>query len=312
MAIYHCSTKPVSRGVGHSACAGSAYQSGEKIKDERTGITHDYEKKQGVMYSEIISNLNIEIGRSELWNLAESSENRKDARTAREWIIALPHELDQEQRQTLAKDFAQSLVDRYGVVADLAIHEPSKQGDERNFHAHILVTTRKASLNAENELILGDKANIELSNAKRSILALGSTQNEIKEVRAIWADLNNQALKKADLKDKVDHRSYQEQGKDIEPTIHEGKEVTQLRRQGINTEISLHNDRVKQQRVKEPELSQQEKDAFLQQGLSRVDVMLQEFKQRQAVEQQKQAEQAKEKQIEQPIQQKNDDRGFSR
>ena len=308
MAIYHCSTKPVSRGVGHSACAGSAYQSGEKIKDERTGITHDYERKQGVMYSEVISNLNIEIGRSELWNLAESSENRKDARTAREWIIALPHELDQDKRQTLAKDFAQSLVDRYGVVADLAIHEPSKQGDERNFHAHILVTTRKASLNAENELILGDKTNIELSNAKRSTLGLGSTQNEIKEVRAIWADLNNQFFQKAGLKEKVDHRSYQEQGKNIEATVHEGKAVTQLRRQGIDTEISLFNDRVKQERLQHPKLLDSEQSKFIEQGMNRVDEMLKMFKQRQIDEKAEQEQQVKPKE---KNKEKNDDRGFS-
>ena len=143
MAIYHCSTKTVNRSSGRTAVASSAYRAGEKLKDERTGLTHDFTRKDGVAHSEIISNLDIEIDRSELWNLAEKTENRKDARTAREWVIALPDELDADQRKDLAKDFARSLVDRYDVIADLAIHEPSKGGNDKNHHAHIMLTTRK-------------------------------------------------------------------------------------------------------------------------------------------------------------------------
>ena len=109
MAIYHCSTKTVNRSSGRTAVASSAYRAGEKLEDERTGLTHDFTRKDGVAHSEIISNLDIEIDRGELWNLAEKTENRKDARTAREWVIALPDELDADQRKDLAKDFARSL-----------------------------------------------------------------------------------------------------------------------------------------------------------------------------------------------------------
>jgi hypothetical protein len=129
----------------------------EKLKDERTGLTHDFTRKDGVAHSEIVSNLDIEIDRSQLWNLAEKSENRKDARTAREWVIALPDELDADQRKDLAKAFAKALVDRYGVIADLAIHEPSKGGNDKNHHAHIMLTTRKAELDPENNLTLTTK-----------------------------------------------------------------------------------------------------------------------------------------------------------
>ncbi|WP_171500425.1 MobA/MobL family protein, partial [Acinetobacter guillouiae] len=118
MAIYHCTTKTVNRSSGRTAVASIAYRAGEKLTDERTGLTHDFTRKEGVAYTEIISNLDTQIDRAELWNLAEKTENRKDARTAREWVIALPDELDEEQRKELAKDFAKSLVDRYGVVAD--------------------------------------------------------------------------------------------------------------------------------------------------------------------------------------------------
>ena len=221
-----------------------AYRAGEKLKDERTGLTHDFTRKDGVAHSEIISNLDIEIDRSQLWNLAEKSENRKDARTAREWVIALPDELDADQRKDLAKAFATALVDRYGVIADLAIHEPSKGGNDKNHHAHIMLTTRKAELDPENNLTLTTKAEIELSNAKRKTLNMGTTQEDIKQIRATWADLANHALEQAGQQQKIDHRSYADQNNGLQATIHEGTSVTQLRRQGIDTEISRYNDHV--------------------------------------------------------------------
>ena len=78
MAIYHCSTKTVNRSSGRSSVAAAAYRAGDEIKDQRTGLNHDFTRKEGVAYSEIISNLDIEIKRAELWNIAEEKENRKD------------------------------------------------------------------------------------------------------------------------------------------------------------------------------------------------------------------------------------------
>ncbi|WP_080929418.1 MobQ family relaxase, partial [Klebsiella variicola] len=208
MAIYHCMTKTVNRSSGRTAVASMAYRAGEKLKDERTGLTHDFTRKEGVVYTEILSNLDTELDRSQVWNQAEKSENRKDARTAREWVIALPDELDEEQRKELAKDFAQSLVDRYGVIADLAIHAPSHNGSDKNHHAHILLTTRKAELDQDDNLVLKDKADIELSNAKRKSLGMGTSQEEIKQIRATWANLANHALEYAGYRERIDHRSY--------------------------------------------------------------------------------------------------------
>ena len=74
MAIYHCSTKMISRGTGRSAVAAAAYRAGEKLINNRTGLTHDFTRKNGVVHSEIISNFNIEIDRNQLWNLAEQCE----------------------------------------------------------------------------------------------------------------------------------------------------------------------------------------------------------------------------------------------
>ena len=198
-----------------------AYRAGEKLKDERTGLTHDFTKKDGVVHTEILSNLDIEIKRSELWNLAEKSENHKNTRTAREWVIALPDELNPDQRKDLAKAFARSFVDRHNVIADIAIHEPSKGGNDRNHHAHIMLTTRKAELSPDNKLILTNKADIELSNAKRKTLGMGTTQEEIKQIRKTWANLANFALDKAGYREKIDHRSYADQGNGLQATIHE-------------------------------------------------------------------------------------------
>ncbi|MFA2899203.1 MobA/MobL family protein [Acinetobacter pittii] len=271
MAIYHCSTKTVNRSSGRTAVASMAYRAGEKLTDERTGLTHDFTRKEGVVYTEILSNLDTELDRSKVWNLAEKSENRKDARTAREWVIALPDELDEEQRKELAREFAQSLVDRYGVVADLAIHAPSKGGDDKNHHAHIMLTTRKAELDADNKITLTTKTDIELSNAKRKSLGIGTTQEDIKQIRETWADLANNALERAGYREKIDHRSYADQNNGLQATIHEGTKVTQLRRQGIDTEISRFNDNVKQQNSQQLQQEKQQKESVLQRGLSRVD-----------------------------------------
>ena len=271
MAIYHCSTKTVNRSSGRTAVASMAYRAGEKLEDERTGLTHDFTKKDGVVHTEILSNLDIQIDRGELWNLAEKSENRKDARTAREWVIALPDELTADQRKDVAKNFAQSIVDRYGVIADLAIHEPSNGGNDKNHHAHIMLTTRKAELDPDNKLILTTKADIELSNTKRKSLNMGTTQEEIKAIRTKWADLANYALEQAGHNEKIDHRSYADQGNGLQATIHEGTKVTQLRRYGIETEISRFNDNVKQQNSQQLEQDKPKIESVLKQGLDKVD-----------------------------------------
>ena len=174
------------------------------------------------------------IDRSDLWNKAESAEKRKDARVAREWLVNLPHELSEQDRKTLAHKFAQTLADRYGTIADCAIHQPTQKeidrgADPRNFHAHILFTTRTASLDDNNEIILTDKADIELSDTKRHKLGMERVSVEIKEVRQLWEQLANEKL--AEHKhDLIDCRSYADQGKEIEPQLKMGSVATKLER----------------------------------------------------------------------------------
>jgi len=154
MAIYHASMTVVSRGTGGSAVAAAAYRAGEKLDDERAGLQRDFTRRSGVILSQTITPDGIEVDRAELWNAAEAAERRKDARTAREWRVALPSELSCERRAELAHRFAGLLVGRYGVAVDLALHEPGRGGDARNWHAHLLLTTRRVSRDGQGNLVV--------------------------------------------------------------------------------------------------------------------------------------------------------------
>ena len=206
LANYHLSVKKITRSSGRSAVAAAAYRSAELIYCEREGRTHDYTRKSGVEYLTIITPENAPAWaqeRSSLWNHAEAAEKRKNAATAREWEIALPAELDAEDRQDLAFRFASDLVERYGVVADVAIHAPHRDGDQRNHHAHILTTTRRI---AEDGFTVKTR---ELDDRK-----LGS-QNII-DMRAHWAEMQNAALERSGAIDRVDHRSLEAQRDEAE------------------------------------------------------------------------------------------------
>lgn len=280
MAIYHCTTKPISRSDGRSATASIAYRTAQKIVDKQTGEIHDYTRKQGVIHTEMIppKNINIdEISRENLWNLSEQSEKRKDARVAREFVIALPHEISRERQVEVAKEFSQYLSNKYEVIADLAIHEPSKEGDDKNVHAHIMITTRKIAVDKESKAVsLTEKSTLELSNSKRKSLGLKTTQDDIKEIREKWADMANSALKKEGFKVRIDHRSYADQKKEQIPTKHEGVAVTELRRKGkivgvakLNEEIKEENRFIKSIRIEE---QQNHKPSFFERvGLKKIE-----------------------------------------
>lgn len=237
MAMFHLSTKPIKRSVGRSATASAAYRAGCEIEDLRTGIKHDYTKKQGIVKTDcfiVVEGQKLNVDRSELWNAAEKAEKRKDGRTAREIIINLPHELNEQQRQSLVENFAKDVSKKYKVAIDYAIHLPDKGGDQRNHHCHILMTTRTATLE-NNTLSLGAKTNIELSNTKLAKLDLPKTQEQIVSLRKHWADTTNKHLKDAGIDKSIDHRSYEDQGIAFMPTIKLGWEASALERKGIST-----------------------------------------------------------------------------
>ena len=146
MAIYHLTTKPISRSAGRSAVHCAAYRSAEKLNDQRLQQTFDYTRKGGVVHREILAPDNAPTWakvRERLWNEAEAAEKRKDARVAREIEIALPQELSLDQQKELVRGFVRDVFVSQGMIADAAIHEPhTKQADKRNPHAHIMLTTR--------------------------------------------------------------------------------------------------------------------------------------------------------------------------
>ena len=260
MAIFIASTKSISRSSGQSAVASASYRAGVELEDKRYGKTHDYSKKHGVMSADIIlpsalADAKATVDRGDLWNKAEAAEKRKDARVAREWLVNLPHELSAEDRKELAHQFAQTLADRYGTIADCAIHQPTQKeidrgADPRNFHAHILFTTRTAELDDNFEIVLKDKATIELSDNKRRSLGLERVSEEIKEVRKIWEQTANDKLAEHDHK-LVDSRSYAAQGKNIEPQIKMGSVATKLERDKYEDELKKAAQAEKQGEVYE-------------------------------------------------------------
>ena len=231
MAIYHLAMKPISRASGRSAVAAAAYRASQKLTNERDGQTHDFTARRGVEYTEIVLPEGVDAewakDRSTLWNAAEFAEARKDARVAREVEVALPHELTPEQRLALAREFAQGLADRYGVAVDFAIHSPHGDTDVRNHHAHILLTTRKVEREG-----LGEKSEMELENKRLIALGLPTSHDQLRDLRLDWEDRANRHLALAGHDLRVDHRSHQACGLEIEPTQHMGVHATQMDRRG--------------------------------------------------------------------------------
>jgi Ti-type conjugative transfer relaxase TraA len=221
----------VSRTTGRSAVAAAAYRAAKLLTNERDGLVHDYSRREGVGHSEVLLPEGVDaewaLDRSALWNAAERIENRKDARVAREFVIALPHELSEEGRVSLTRAFAQDLANRYGAGVDFAIHTPGVQGDVRNHHAHVLMTTRQVTGEG-----LGAKTYIELANKDLLPKGLAPTQMQLVDVRRSWEGMANDHLAREGFDIRIDHRSHAERGLEIEPTEHMGVGATNLRRRG--------------------------------------------------------------------------------
>lgn len=238
MAIFHLSVKTISRSAGRSATAAIAYRAGERVTDERTGLIHDYTRRRGVEHTEIFLPENSPewaTNRAKLWNAAEQSETRKNSTVAREFEVAIPSELNREQRLELVREFANELVQRHSMAVDVAIHEPGKTGDNRNHHAHILCSTRRLTPEG-----FKDKTR-ELDDQK---------SGEVTNWRQRWADVSNKHLENAGRQERIDHRSLDAQRAaavergdteqavklDRLPTIHIGPNVVQMEQRGIQTE----------------------------------------------------------------------------
>jgi hypothetical protein len=209
MAIMFLNVTSVARARGGSAVAKAAYIARDRLHDARAGVTRDYRHVRGLEHAEIMlpsgsaaTAAEWARDRSTLWNSAESAERQRNARVAREYTVALPHELSREARLALAREFAQSVADRYGTAVDLAVHGPTARGDPRNHHAHVLSTTRELTADG-----LGRKATIELASWQRRELGLQHAAYEYRALRTHWAELANEKLNEANIEAHLEPRS---------------------------------------------------------------------------------------------------------
>jgi hypothetical protein len=222
MAVYYLRSKHISRGKGSRATRAAAYRAGERIHDERTSDVYDHSDRHDVAYKEVVlptdltdrADMAWTQDRSILWNAAEHAGLRRNSRVAREWLVLLPPELTAAQRAQLVHTFAKELANKYRCAVDATVHEPRPGADSRNHHAHLLMTTREVSPEG-----LGPRTSLELGGRERHRLGIaGSSREEYVSIRERWAQLTNEALQKAGLATRIDHRSFKRQGLDREPS----------------------------------------------------------------------------------------------
>jgi hypothetical protein len=229
VASYLAQVQTIQRSQGRSVVAAAAYRAGASLTDERLAMEFDFAGKDGVEHSEVMlpeGAPEVFRDRQTLWNAAEASESRKDAVPARELLLALPHELDFEQRRALVRAFVAEHITGRGMVADIAMHRPGKEGDQRNFHAHILVSTRTVTPEG-----FGKKKPAWWS------------PRQVRDWRAGWADIQNAHLRRHLGPDapQVTHLSLAAQGIDRDPSEHLGPSATALERRNRRTDRGDRN-----------------------------------------------------------------------
>lgn len=256
MAIYHCSIKIGSRGKGQSAVAAAAYRSGSKLTDKEIGITSDYTRKGGVIFSEIslCPNAPAEYAEREvLWNAVHQIEKTKDARLWREIEVALPKELNRAEQIETVREYVKGLTTQ-GMCADWSLHD---KGDG-NPHAHIMLTVRSIEpsgkwapksrkvydLDENGQRIFQkiDKSGRKQYKCHKEDHNNWNAAERVEEWRAAWAECCNAHLA-ADVQ--VDHRSYERQGIDLIPTVHEGYIARKLAAQGLPSDRVQINENIR-------------------------------------------------------------------
>lgn len=225
MTLYHFTMKTISRRKKKSVIAAAAYRSGERLHDTCSNRCYDFTWKRGVAYRKILlpSNAPPEFRNREiLWNTVEQTEHRKDSRLAREAEFALPREFTLEEQVDLARTFVQDNFVSLGMCADLCIHHR----DEKNPHAHVLLTDRPVDCNGF------------LSKKDRS----WNQKEQILLWRESWARTLNEAYRQKGLEKRVTHESYKTRGiTNRKPTKHLGYRVLEYARQGQVTDRLLEH-----------------------------------------------------------------------
>lgn len=259
MAIFHAHLKSISRADGRSATAAIAYRAGCNIVDERTGLEFDYSKKKGVEHTEIFFPPGEDDSRpdlhdtSALWNEVEQRETKSNAQVARDFEFSFPCELNAEKRQRMLSKFCSWLVKNHGVVAQGCIHAPhGKDADERNYHAHILFSTRRFENGQFTEKTREfsknpyDKKELEKYLAKGGedyTKRLHCRKSAAELLREAYQEIGNHSLVEAGFEPTLDRRSYIERGIAKEPTVHEGAGRAMSKR-GLQSDTHETNQKI--------------------------------------------------------------------
>lgn len=230
MAIYHLHMQTISRADGRSAVAAAAYRAASRLT-AADGRVFDFRRKQGVVAREIFVPEGCPpISRQDLWLLAENTEKRKNSTLAREMDMAIPVELNKEERFKLTAKFCRWLAQEYQVAVDCCMHRKDKNDPQENPHLHVMFTTRRYS----QEGTLGAKT--------RELDDLKTRTTHLLHVREKWADFCNEYLQF--YGETIDHRSFKDQGIDLLPQIHVGSAATTMIRRGLETERGLLNQAI--------------------------------------------------------------------
>ena len=259
MALYHFSLSHISRSRGSKVVASAAYRAGQLLHDRYYDEVHDYTKKHGVLYSEILLPENAPksfLDRETLWNEVEKIEKHKKAQLAYSFDVALQNELSFEENKELALRFVKENFVSKGMIADIAIHDPDKHGGIPNPHFHVICPMRP--LNSDGTFgskqrrvyRLDDQGNrIKGKNGKDLFDAVPTTDwnnpETLNQWRENWAKLVNQTFNEKGINASIDNRSNEARGIMEIPQIHEGPNVRAMEAKGIRTEIGDWNRMVK-------------------------------------------------------------------
>lgn len=252
MDFFHMPIQIISRDKGRSAVAAAAYRSGTRLDCTWDGRTHDYTRKNHIVYSEIMLPPQAPrefYDRATLWNSVEWNEPKRNNQLAREMELSLPAELSREEQIKLVQRFVQKTFVDDGMCADFSVHDKN----DGNPHVHIMLTMRP--LTEDGQWDEKSKMVYELDeNGERIKLPSGNWKSH-KEYTTDWdnrknaekwrtaaADFINESLRENGFTSGfVDHRSYARQGKKQIPMVHEGPEVREMEKRGIRTELGDQN-----------------------------------------------------------------------
>ena len=260
MALFHMNVTQIKRSKGQSAIAAAAYRAGEKLHSEYYGETSDYTNKHGVICSEILLQDHVprEYGdRQTLWNAVEKAEHGKNAQLAYSFDIALQNEFSLDENIALARRFLLEHFVSRGMVVDFAIHVPDVEpGGISNPHFHVMAPIRPIEGNGEwgckqrRVYELDEDGNRLLDSDGNYIFNAVPTTDwgspeTLEYWREQWAAMCNAKFEEMGYGERIDHRSYERQGIDLLPTIHEGPAVRQMEAKGIRTDKGEFNRWIK-------------------------------------------------------------------